>query len=209
MTLQPRESEAVVIGASAGGLRAVSAVLETLPPHFPAVVAVVQHRSASPNDRLSSILRQRCALPVRQAEDKEPLEGGCVFVAPAGYHLLVEEDRTFSLSVDQRVRYARPSVDVLFETAAEAYYDTLVGVVLTGAGQDGAAGLRRIAMLGGVTIVQDPETAEVPSMPAAALQSVPESLRVALHEIGSVLDELCVTPTAPDSRIRSGHDSDG
>ena len=161
--------DAVVIGASAGGLHALETVLGGLPAAFRPAVLIVQHRKSAPEDLLPSLLRKVCALPVRDVRDKEPIRPGMVYLAPPDYHLLVEVDFHLSLSVDDRVSFSRPSIDVLFESAAEAYGPRLVGVLLTGANQDGTAGLSKIMELGGGTIVQDPETAENSTMPRAAI----------------------------------------
>ncbi len=183
--------QAIVMGASAGGLAALSTTLAALPTGLSAPVVLVQHRSPEAGDRLSQLLDRRCRLRVRPAEDKEELRDGQVYVAAPDYHLLVERDRTLSLSVDPKVNHARPSLDVLFESAAEAFCDQLIGIVLTGAGRDGANGLRRVADLGGTAIVQDPATAAVTSMPEAALQAVPDARVVPLEEIGPLIIELC------------------
>ena len=161
----------VVIGTSYGGLHALSVLLEGLPEGFRPAVAVVQHRSKDSDLTLVSLLSDRCSCEVREAEDKEPIEPGRVYVAPPDYHLLVE-DGVFGLSTEAPVTYSRPSIDVLFETAADAYRERLIGVVLTGANADGTAGLRRIKEHGGYTIVQDPATAAGRAMPAAAVAGV-------------------------------------
>lgn len=192
------EYDAVVMGASAGGLEAISTTLAAIPAGLAAPVLVVQHRGAEAEGRLSRLLERRSRLPVQAAEDKEEPEQGRIYVAPPDYHLLVERDRTLSLSLDPRVNHARPSVDVLFESAAEAYCERLVGVVLTGAGKDGADGLRTIAALDGAAVVQDPASAAVASMPEAALRAVPGAQVVPLEEIGALLGELCGTRNASD-----------
>ncbi len=182
--------ELVAIGASWGGLHAVEHVLETLPEDFGAAVVIAQHRKAGSNDgRLESLLDARCALRVREAEDKQSLDPGCVLLAPADYHMLVEQDAV-ALSVDPHVHFSRPSIDVLFASAADVYGDRAAGVVLTGANADGAEGLARIAARGGHAIVQDPETAVRREMPDAALAATPAARVVAIEDIGGVLAEL-------------------
>jgi two-component system chemotaxis response regulator CheB len=162
----------VVIGSSWGGLHALRVVLSGLPPGFQAPVCVAQHRTATDEEAaLAGLLDQASALPVRDADDKDALRDGEVLVAPPDYHLLVEPGEV-ALSVDAPVRFSRPSIDVLFESAADAYREHAIGVVLTGSNADGAAGLRRIRDFGGHTIVQDPDTAERPEMPRAALDAV-------------------------------------
>ena len=181
----------VVIGSSWGGLEAVGRVLGGLPAGFGAAVAVAQHRSPEFQDgALAGLLDARGPLAVREAQDKDPIEPGRVYLAPADYHLLVEPEG-FALSIDERVQHSRPSVDVLFESAADAYGERAVGVVLTGANADGAAGLERIKARGGAAIVQDPEDAERPEMPRAAIATGAADRVLALAEIPRCLVELC------------------
>jgi two-component system chemotaxis response regulator CheB len=182
--------ELVAIGASWGGLHAVEQVLGSLPGDFGAAVVIAQHRRADADgDRLAKLLGARCALDVRDAEDKQTLEPGTVLVAPADYHLLVERG-TVALSVDAPEHYSRPSIDVLLATAADAYAERAAGVVLTGANADGADGLARIARRGGPAIVQDPATALRREMPDAALAATPEARVMTLEEIGPLLCSL-------------------
>ena len=183
--------ELVAIGASWGGLRAVECVLGALPPDFGAAVVIAQHRQAraEPADRLGHLLDGRCALDVCEAEDKQALRPGSVLVAPADYHLLVERDAV-ALSVDPPLNFSRPSIDILLGSAADAYGDRAAGVVLTGANNDGADGLARIAARGGQAIVEDPETATRREMPDAALAATPAARVLALDEIGPLLAQL-------------------
>jgi two-component system, chemotaxis family, protein-glutamate methylesterase/glutaminase len=185
-----RRIEAVVIGASAGGFEAILAVLKDLPPAYPMPLVAVLHLPDHHESRLPELFGLRLALQVREARDKEPLAPGILYVAPSGYHLQVEADRTFSLSCEARVSYARPSIDVLFETAADAYGQALAGVLLTGANYDGAAGLAGMKVAGGLTIVQDPASAEVPTMPEAAIRRAAPDLILPLAEIRSLLARL-------------------
>ena len=181
----------VVIGSSWGGLRAVAELLAGVPAGLRAAVAIAQHRGAAAEDgALAALLASRGTLPVREADDKDPIEPGRAYLAPADYHLLVEPDG-FALSIDQRVQHSRPSIDVLFESAADAYGERVVGVVLTGANEDGAAGVRRIKARGGTALVQDPETAERPEMPRAAIATGAADRVLALDDIASALVELC------------------
>jgi two-component system, chemotaxis family, protein-glutamate methylesterase/glutaminase len=185
------DPELIVIGSSNGGARTLPSLLGGLPPDFPAAVAAVQHRGPEANvGGLASYLRSRSALPVREAEDDQPIEPGVVHLAPADYHLLVEDAR-FALSTEAPLMHARPSIDVLFESAAEAYGDRLVGVILTGTGRDGAAGLRRIGRRGGYTIVQEPATCERREMPEAAIAAHSPKLVVPVEEMARLLVELC------------------
>jgi two-component system chemotaxis response regulator CheB len=161
--------EAIVIGASAGGVEALTHVLPALPADFrPAVLIVVHVRSDAPS-LLPGLFSARCKLPVVEPDDKDDIAGGTIYVAPPGYHMLVEPDRSISLSVDPPVRFSRPSVDVLFESAALCFADTLLGVVLSGANDDGARGLVVIQRAGGRCWVQDPHTAVSDAMPLGAI----------------------------------------
>jgi two-component system, chemotaxis family, protein-glutamate methylesterase/glutaminase len=181
----------VAVGASWGGLGALRLVLGGLPREFPASVVVVQHRSPESHPTaLRDLLGAVTRLTVREAGDKQVLEPGCVYLAPPDYHTLVEGDH-LELSVDAPVEHSRPSIDVLFETAAEARRGRCTGVVLTGANADGARGLARIAELGGAAVVQDPEQAERSEMPRAALAAVPTARVVPLEKIAGVLVERC------------------
>lgn len=163
--------EAIVIGVSAGGLAALSGILGRLPPGFPLPVIVNQHRSKDERTLLEQILQAKCVIRIRQAEEKESIRGGVVYFAPADYHLLIEKDRSFSLTCEEPVNFSRPSIDLLFETASEAYSDKLIGVILTGSNSDGAAGIRAIRQRGGLTIAQDPAKAVFPEMPRAAIDT--------------------------------------
>lgn len=179
--------DAIVIGASAGGFAALAEVLPRLSAALPQAVVVVQHLHPDGGDYMVEYLGQRCALPVKEAEDKEPVLPGVIYVAAAQYHLLIERDRTFALSADDKVHYARPSIDVLFESAAAAYGPKLIGVVLTGANADGAAGLAAIKARGGLAVVQDPASAEVSFMPHAALEATAVDYVLDLAAIGRLL----------------------
>lgn len=181
----------VAIGASWGGLDAVRTLLGGLPAELDAAVVIAQHRAPESHptafrDLLGAVTR----LKVREAGDKDELRTGTAYVAAPDYHLLVEHGR-LALTIDEPVQYARPSIDVLLQTAAEAYRERCVGVVLTGANADGASGLARIAELGGAAVVQDPETAERDEMPRAALARVPTATVAPIAEIAPLLVELC------------------
>lgn len=182
--------ELIVIGASLGGLHALIAVLDGLPAAFPLPLAIVQHRGADVESGISELLQRHTGLIVTEAEDKEAIVAGRVFLAPADYHLLVEPDRTFALSTEAPIRYARPSIDALFESAADVYREKLVGVLLTGASADGARGAQRIKQRGGWLIVQDPATAESKVLPEAGLAAAPVDEVVELNRIGESLRQL-------------------
>lgn len=188
---EPRDL--VVVGTSWGGLEALRTLLGALPADLDAAIVIAQHRAAESHPTaFCELLANATALRVQDAADKEPLERGAVYLAPSDYHLLVEGD-ALALSVDEPVAYARPSIDVLFQSAAESYRERCVGVVLTGANDDGAVGLKRIAELGGAALVQDPALAERPEMPQAALAAVPSADCRPLPELASHLARLCGT----------------
>ncbi|XOV95316.1 MAG: chemotaxis protein CheB [Bacteroidota bacterium] len=176
-------SEAIVLGVSAGGFEVIKRLITALPIYFTLPIIIVQHLSDFSRGEWVGLLDKQCKISVKEVEEKEEITGGVVYLAPPNYHLLIENDRTFTLTVDERVNYARPSIDVLFESAAEAYGPSLVGIVGTGANYDGARGLERIKNLGGVTIVQDPDTAEVDSMPRAAIEIAQPQLILSLELI--------------------------
>ena len=168
---------AIVIGASAGGINAIKYLFSALPADFSIPVIMVLHIGARSDNLWISFLNTYSKLKFKEADEKEKIENGHVYVAPANYHLLVERSETLSLSIDEKVNFARPSIDVLFESAAIAYGETLIGVLLTGANHDGAAGMKKIKQCGGLTIVQDPTTAEARCMPESAIESsVPDHI---------------------------------
>ena len=183
--------ELVVIGASVGGLEAVGRVLAGLPEGFALPIAVAQHRAPSSADGdLPSMWQRETALRVCEPEDKTPIAPGTVYVAPADYHLMVETRGQFALSTDAPVLWARPSIDVLFQTAADAYGEGVIGVILTGASHDGSAGLSAIRRRGGCALVQKPSTAECDVMPSAALAATNVNHVLELGEVGRILAAL-------------------
>ena len=182
--------EAVIIGVSAGGMKALGTLLPRLPQEPCYAVIIVQHVREGSDNFLVDYLDRTSSIHVMEAEEKDSIRPGIAYVAPAGYHLLVEEDRTFSLSTDPPVNFARPSIDVLFESAADAFDDGLIGVILTGASSDGARGLARIEMNGGITIVQDPKTAEAPVMPMSAIRATKTHYVLTIDQIGDYLLKL-------------------
>ncbi|WP_035058151.1 chemotaxis protein CheB [Desulfuromonas sp. TF] len=184
-----RPFAAALLGGSAGGISAVTTIVSALPPSFSLPVVVVLHQSPGELGWVEYLGRQ-ARLPVVEAEDKMPLAPGRVYCAPAGYHLLLETGGTLALSVDEKVNFARPSIDLLFSSAADALAPALIGIVLTGTNGDGARGLAEIAEAGGLAVVQSPRTAEWPTMPEAALETVPQALVVDLEEIAKILVEL-------------------
>jgi two-component system chemotaxis response regulator CheB len=179
--------EGVVIGASAGAVDALAAVLPALPVGYPLAIMVVVHIPADKDSFIAELFAQKCQLEVREAEDKEPIRGGVIYFAPPDYHLMVEKDKHLSLSKEERVHYSRPSIDVLFETAADAYGTSVIGIILTGSSCDGAMGLRAIHDAGGIALVERPERAQAPAMPQAAIDACPQSLSLSLEEIAAYL----------------------
>lgn len=182
--------EAIAMGVSAGGLEALDLILPELTVSADVAILVVQHLSPDVESHMPSILNTRCDFEVKEAEDKEPIRPGVAYVAPPNYHLMVERDRCVALSTEPKVKHCRPSVDVLFDTAAEVYCHRLVGVILTGANEDGADGLGKIKRLGGFTVVQAPDTALADAMPRAALSAVSVDAVVPLAEMGTFLNQL-------------------
>ena len=182
--------ELIVIGCSLGGMYALETILCSLPADFETPIAIAQHRHKKSNDRLADFFQRSCKVRVSDADDKQWIEPSTVYFAPADYHLLVEKGE-FSLSVDEMVHYSRPSIDVLFESAADAYGSALIGVILTGANDDGAAGASRIKNRGGLVVAQDPKTAEAPVMPQAAIDTGAVDQILPLEQIGPFLVERC------------------
>jgi two-component system, chemotaxis family, protein-glutamate methylesterase/glutaminase len=184
----------VVIGGSAGSHQALQTILGGVSADFPAPIIVVQHRSSDDNGFFASFLDDICSLDVSEAEPGEPAQPGRVYVAPASYHLLLEVDGTFALTIDPKYNYARPAIDILFESAADFFHAGLLGVLLTGGGSDGTLGLKRIQELGGTTIVQDPKTAEVYLMPHSAIKAGVADYVVPLEGIAMKICDLIGLP---------------
>ena len=182
--------EVIAIGVSQGGMKALEYLLPALPSDLAQAIIIVQHRSADSGDFLSEHLNLTCQIRVKEAEEKETIVAGTVYIAPADYHLLVETDGTLALNDDERVNYTRPSVDVLFESAADRYGERLLGIVLTGNNSDGALGLKAIGDAGGVTLVQEPDDAEVASMPLAAIAAAQPDLVLDLAHLRQLLLSL-------------------
>ena len=182
--------KAIVIGTSYGGLEALKNILPSLEKDFPIPVIVVLHIGDNNNDIFVNYLNAICTLQVKEAESNEKIMPGFIYFAPPNYHLLIESDFTFSLTIDKKHNYSRPSIDILFESAAWAYTNSLIGVVLTGANSDGAVGLKLIKDFGGMTIVQSPESALSPVMPQAAIKMVKPEFKLKLEDIAGMLIEL-------------------
>ncbi len=182
--------KAIVIGSSAGGLNALKEIFSVLDSRFSIPIIVVQHVSPHSDNYITTYLNKICAITVKEADEKEPIEGGKIYFAPPNFHLLIEEDNTISFSTEERVNFARPSIDILFETAVFAYGSNIVGIILTGANNDGAKGMKLINQYKGVTIVQDPKTAEVDTMPNCAIAATKIDHILSLKEIGKLLMKL-------------------
>jgi two-component system, chemotaxis family, protein-glutamate methylesterase/glutaminase len=180
--------EAVVIGASAGALEALSVILPALPAQFRLPVMIVVHMPPDRRSVLAELFQAKCRITVQEAEDKEPIKDGTVYFAPPDYHLLVEANKCLSLSADEPVHYSRPSIDVLFESAADAYGPALIGVILSGANEDGAVGLRAVAEAGGSAIVQSSVGAYATAMPEAAKAKCPSARVLSPSEIAAYLE---------------------
>jgi len=181
--------EAVVIGASAGAVEALSAILPKLPRGFPPV-AIVVHMPPDRHSIIAELFQARCEVKVKEAEDKEPLSPSVVYFAPPDYHLLIESSHSLSLSADEHVHFSRPAIDVLFQSAADVFGANLVGIVLSGANSDGAAGLNAVCDSGGIGLVQSPETSFCATMPQAALVACPSARCLSASEIGEYLRSL-------------------
>ena len=171
----------VVIGASAGAIQALSVILPALPAGFALPILIVVHVPAQRANILAPLFQAKCRLPVREADDKEPILPGTIYFAPPDYHMLVEAEGTISLSSDEPVLHSRPSIDVLFESAAHAFGPALIGIILSGANADGAQGLRAIAQAGGTALVEDPLAAYAQAMPLAAIKACPTA-RILSHD---------------------------
>jgi two-component system chemotaxis response regulator CheB len=181
---------ALVVGVSAGGLSALGKILPKFPADFPLSVIIVQHISPDSDSYLVKYFQKTCKMKTLEIEDKIKIEKGRIYFAPPNYHILIDFDKTFSLSVDEKVNFSRPSIDVLFHSAADFFCDNLIGLILTGANNDGAAGMKKIKEKGGYCIVQNPETAEVDTMPLKAMEAVDVDQVLELEEIGDFIINL-------------------
>jgi len=190
-----KKYEAIVMGVSAGGLAALTAILPNLSDQIGLPVLIVQHISPDSDDFLATHFNRICSLSVKEAEDKEALVNDTIYFAPANYHLMVEPDKTIALSTAEPVQYSRPSIDVLFETAADAYGDKLIGIILTGSNCDGTNGIFRIRQLKGLAIAQSPESAEVNIMPLSAINQAGVDKILDLNEIAPYINLITVKET--------------
>ncbi|MFA9370589.1 MAG: chemotaxis protein CheB [Labilibaculum antarcticum] len=182
--------KAIVIGTSFGGLEALKAIITHLPKDFSLAVLIVLHIGDHNNDSFVNYLNKKSKIPVKEAEEKEDIKAGTVYFAPPNYHLLVENDSTIALSADPKIHHSRPSIDVLFESAAWHYKNQLIGILLTGLNHDGAQGMKEIQKYGGITIVENPETAIATIMPASAIEIMQPDYILNLDQIFRKIREL-------------------
>lgn len=193
--MKKTDCTAIVIGVSAGGLAALTAVLPNLSDHLDLPILIVQHLSPGSDDFLATHFNKICSLAVKEAEDKEVIANNTIYFAPANYHLMVEQNKTIALSTAEQVQFSRPAIDILFETAAEAYLEGLVGIILTGANSDGTQGIQRIRQLNGFVIAQSPGTAEVDTMPLSAINQAGVDKILDLQEIAPYINQITVKET--------------
>ena len=182
--------ETIVIGVSSGGMNVMKIMFSLLPKDFNTPIIIVQHISPRSDNKWIKLLNEKSNLPIKEADEKEKIEKGNVYIAPPNYHLLIEKNKTFSLTIDERVNFARPSIDVLFDSAAEAYENKLIGIVLTGSNNDGTNGIKRIQEYGGLTIIQNPETAESAYMPKSAIVAIQPDYILSIEEIIKLLIKI-------------------
>jgi two-component system chemotaxis response regulator CheB len=184
--------EAVIIGASAGAMEALMVLLPSLPKDYPLPIMIVVHLPPDKKSLMAELFNARCQMEVREAEDKEPIKNGTIYFAPPDYHLLVEHSKILSLSSEEPVYFSRPAIDVLFETAADAYGKKLIGIILTGGSSDGAKGLKTVINMGGTAIIQQPATAYASAMPEAAREASPEAQILTLEQIAVHLEKVTI-----------------
>lgn len=182
--------KAIVIGTSYGGLEALKAIIPHLPKEFSLAVIVVLHIGNNKNQSFVNYLDEKSHIKVKEADEREEIKAGTVYFAPPNYHLLIEDDSTITLSVDSKINHSRPSIDVLFETAAWHYKNQLIGILLTGLNNDGAFGLNEIQKFGGITIVENPRTATATIMPASAIKIMKPDFILHLNQISKKISEL-------------------
>ncbi len=182
--------EAIVIGTSSGGINAIKLITSALPEKFSIPLIIVLHIGKYSDSGWINLLNEKCKLTIKEADEKEEIKPGNIYIAAPNYHLLIEKDKTFSFTIDERVNFARPSIDVTFECAAEAYKDKLIGIILTGSNNDGTAGMKEIKKNGGLVIAQDPATAESSYMPAAVISGVETDHVLPLNDIVNLLIKL-------------------
>lgn len=199
-----RPVDAIVIGTSAGGVEALSVLLPALPAALRAAVFIVLHLPRERPSLLVEIFAPKCALPVREAQDKEPVQPGTVYFAPPDYHLLLDKGPQLALSADELVHYSRPSIDVLFESAADVYGERMLGIILTGANEDGTSGLEAVHRAGGLTIVQQPQDTRASFMVESALKRTAVDYVLTLRQIAELFKMLDTRPAMRERRPRPG-----
>jgi two-component system chemotaxis response regulator CheB len=185
-----KDFDLIVIGGSAGGISAVQTILKRIPSDFQIPIVIVIHLPADNRGLLTEVLQVSSKIPLKEPNDKDPIERGKVYTAPSGYHLMVEKEKIFCVNLDEPVQYSIPSIDVFFASAAEVYESKILGVILSGANEDGAEGLCRLVENGGVAIIQSPKTAQSPLMPQSALKAAPSALSLSPEEIGEFIANL-------------------
>ncbi|MBK7866612.1 MAG: chemotaxis protein CheB [Ignavibacteriales bacterium] len=182
--------DAIVLGASAGGLKTMINLFSKLPGDLPVPILVVQHTRSDEESLLAELIGAETGLKVIEAEDKMEIKPGCIYIAPPNYHLLVEDKNTIALSTEEKVNYSRPSIDLLFESAVRTYLSNLAGIILTGANDDGAKGISMSAQTGGITIAQSPESAEFKTMPQAAIATGNVKFVLDIDEMAKFISDL-------------------
>lgn len=185
-----RTYQLIVIGISAGGINFMSKLLSELTSDFTIPIVVIQHIADSSKGTWVKMLNEQHPLTIKEADEKEKITENTIYFAPANYHLLIEQNKTFTLTLEDKVNYARPSIDVTFETAADCFQENLIGIIGTGANSDGAKGLRKIKYTGGHTIVEDPSLAETPSMPEAAIRTAQPDLVLSNEAITKYMNQI-------------------
>lgn len=180
----------IAIGGSAGSLDVILKLIPALNPRLPAAIIIVTHRKASSEEILVDLLNAKSTWPVREAEEKDTITPNTIYIAPTDYHLLIEQDRSFSLDVSEKVNYSRPSIDITFESAADVYGPAVLGMLLSGANADGVEGLQRIKARGGLCLVQDPDTADVGYMPRQAVEQVKVDKVLPADQLASYINSL-------------------
>lgn len=182
--------EVIVIGGSAGSLDVILKLIPALRPRLPVAIIIITHRKASSEEILVDLLNAKSTWPVREAEEKDPITPNTIYIAPTDYHLLIEQDRSFSLDVSEKINYSRPSIDITFESAAEVYGPSVLGILLSGANADGVKGLQYIKARGGLCIVQDPDTADVDYMPRQAIEQVKVDKVLPADQLADYINKL-------------------
>lgn len=189
-TIMPSKCKALIIGGSAGSLDVLLEIFPLLSDEIDFPIILVTHRKSGNDALLSDLLRSRTKLKVNEAEEKDKIQPGNVYIAPADYHLLIEENETFSLDYSEKVNYSRPSIDVTFHSAAEVFKDKLVCILLSGSNADGVAGLKTVKSSGGLVVIQNPKTAVMPYMPQQAANEIEGGIILNANEMAEFINRL-------------------